>query len=318
MNNFADKLIEKINSKNSILLAGLDPRINKIPDCYKIESSKISKNNDEFIYNTLVSFYKDSIEACREYVPIVKPNIAFFEALGIPGIKALQTISKNIRANELLCLIDAKRGDIGSTAKAYSQAFLGKTSIDFSNNKICENLLIDSDAITINPYLGFDTITPFLEDVELEGKGIFILIKTSNPGSADIQNLKLESGITVAEHIAKEIYKIGEKFIGKNGASSIGVVIGATYPKEAIKFRELMPNIPFLIPGFGAQGGSAEDATASFVSKQSIGIVNSSRAIFQSFSSKTISRKEVISEIQNHSKKFKEQLNQALNNANRK
>ncbi|MCL4133253.1 UNVERIFIED_CONTAM: hypothetical protein GTU68_045080 [Idotea baltica] len=303
MNNFADKLIEKINSKNSILLAGLDPRINEIPDCYKIESTKISKNNDELIYNTLVSFYKDSIEACRDYVPIIKPNIAFFEALGIPGLKALKTVSKIIKEQDILCLIDAKRGDIGSTAKAYSQAFLGKTLID---------------AITINPYLGFDTITPFLENLELEGKGIFVLVKTSNPGSADIQNLKLESGITVAEHIAKEISEIGKKFIGKSGASSIGVVIGATYPEEALKFRELMPNIPFLIPGFGAQGGSAEDATASFVSNQSVGIVNSSRGIFQSFSSKSINRKEVISEIRNYSIKFKEQLNQALNNANRK
>ncbi|MCL4118154.1 UNVERIFIED_CONTAM: hypothetical protein GTU68_028119 [Idotea baltica] len=297
--NFADKLNQKIKENNSCLLAGFDPRLDLIPNCIIEVAEKKSKDNQELTYNTLVDFYELSLKTLSKSIAAVKPNIAFFEALGETGLKAFETICKLIKEHDLPLIIDAKRGDIGSTAKAYSKAFLSK---DF----------YDADALTVNPYLGFDTIEPYLEECKEFNKGIFILVKTSNPGSGLIQNSITGSGKTVSQELATWVFENGQNFTGDSGLSSIGAVVGATYPEQATELRKIMKNNFFLIPGLGAQGGTGQDAVAGFNNAGQGAIVNASRGIFSSFPSLDISLEQVKSELKENVSKFNQELNSAL------
>jgi orotidine-5'-phosphate decarboxylase len=204
-------------------------------------------------------------------VAIVKPQIAFFERLGWRGMRALDGVVAAARERDLLVLLDAKRSDIGSTARGYAEAYLGSGAV------------LAVDALTVNPYLGLDTLEPFVKAAGEAGAGVFVLVKTSNPGSEDLQDLSV-GGSPLYERVAESLAGIAERMTGpETGWSSLGAVVGATYPELHQRIRELLPRALFLVPGYGAQGGGASDAVAGFVAgpagRLEGGLVNSSRGI---------------------------------------
>ena len=253
---FADRLTEVSRAKKSVAILGLDPQLDTpagpgIPEGYSV-----------------TSFCCELIEACERSIVAVKPQLAFFEARGLDGMRALTEVIRFARGRRLLTIADAKRGDIGTTSAAYAQAFLGDG--DFG-----------CDAVTVNPYLGTDTITPFFKGIRA-GFGILVLVKNSNPSSGEFQDLQA-SGKPLWESIAARVRGWGDDFIGSSGLSSIGAVVGATYPAHLKKAREQMPAAIILVPGYGTQGGSAKDAVAAARPDGSGFIVNSSRGLMYAY-----------------------------------
>ncbi len=266
---FADQLIQRIRSLGHPLCVGLDPHLDRLPELFRCGSMSPS---DPQTGEAVEAFLAAILEQVAGRVAIVKPQIAFFEQLGWRGLRVLENIVLKARQHDLLVLLDAKRGDIGSTARGYADAYLGVQPA------------IECDAITLNPYLGRDTLAPFLECAHQHKRGLFLLVKTSNPGSGDFQDRRLESGLTVFEAVAESLSESSQGLRGSTtGWSSLGVVVGATYPGQSERIRELLPNALFLVPGYGAQGGSAEAALRGFVRGAGGilegGIVNSSRGI---------------------------------------
>jgi orotidine-5'-phosphate decarboxylase len=253
---FADRLVEVSRAKKSVAILGVDPQLDSaeapgVPAGY-----------------TLAKFCCEIIEACEKSIVAVKPQLAFFEARGIDGMRALAEVLRFARGRGLITIADAKRGDIGSTSAAYAEAFLGEG--DFA-----------ADAITINPYLGADAIMPFVSRIRT-GHGVLVLVKNSNPSSGEFQDLEA-SGKPLWESVAGRVRGWGDDFIGKSGFSSIGAVVGATYPKHLKRARELMPNALILVPGYGTQGGTAQDAAMAARGDGSGIMVNSSRGLMYAF-----------------------------------
>lgn len=244
MKNAMDKLISKIKETNNPTVMGLDPRYDMVPDSIR---SKYTKDV-EGACSAILEFNKGLIDSVYDIIPAVKPQIAFYEMFGIDGIKVLNETCKYAKGKGMYVIIDAKRGDIGSTAEGYSNAFLGKTLI--GNEKVS---MYDVDFVTVNPYLGIDGVKPFIEDCKEYGKGIFVLVKTSNKSSGELQDLKLENGMTIYEKVANLVSTWGEELVGQYGYSSVGAVVGATYPIQIKELRKIMPKTFFLIPGYGAQ-----------------------------------------------------------------
>ena len=212
-------------------------------------------------------------------MPAVKVQIAFYEQYGAPGIEAFQKTLEYARAAGLLAVADAKRGDIGSTSRAYAAAFLGRAEVFGQSLPV-----FDADALTINAYLGSDGVRPFLEEARARGKGVFVLVKTSNPSSGELQDLEVEGrppgrGKRLYELLAERVEVWGRELIGAHGYSSLGAVVGATYPREAAALRRLMPRTLFLVPGYGSQGGKAEDALPCFNPDGQGAIVHSARQV---------------------------------------
>ena len=255
MENAIDNLIEKIKEKNNPTVIGLDPRYEMIPECIRNKYSK----DLEGAANAALEFNKALIDEVSEIIPAVKPQIAFYEMLGIPGIKAFNETCKYAKQKGMIVIADMKRGDIGTTAEAYSKAAIGKTTIGE-----VEQGIFDVEFVTVNPYLGTDGIKPFVEDCKKYGKGIFVLVKTSNKSSGELQDLVTEDGEKIYVKVAKLVNEWGKDLIGKYGYSSISAVVGATYPRELEELRKVMPSAYFLIPGYGAQGGKAEDIALGF------------------------------------------------------
>ena len=244
MQNAMDILIEKIKETNNPTVMGLDPRYEMIPEFIRNKYEK----NIEGACKAILEFNKGLIDSVEGIIPAVKPQVAFYEMFGIEGIKVFNETCKYAKQKNMIVIADAKRGDIGSTAEGYSNAFLGKTPI--GDEKIS---IYDVDFITVNPYLGIDGVKPFIDDCKEYGKGIFILVKTSNKSSGELQDLKLEDGKTVYEKVANLVDTWGEELKGEYGYSSVGAVVGATYPIQIKELREIMPKTFFLIPGYGAQ-----------------------------------------------------------------
>ncbi len=253
-----DKLIEKIIELKNPTVVGLDPKLEYIPEFIK---EKYDNVPDMFL-----EFNKAIIDEIYDIVPSVKPQIAMYEQYGVEGMKCYKTTIEYAKSKGLIIIGDIKRGDIASTAKSYSVGHLGKEQFA-------------TDFITVNPYMGYDSIQPYEEEMKKYERGLFLLVKTSNPSSSDLQNLKLEDGRYLYEQMAELTSQWGEKFIGNYGYSSIGAVVGATQKKEIEHIRKLVPNVFFLVPGYGAQGGCAEDLVSCFDEKGLGAIVNSSRGI---------------------------------------
>lgn len=273
MKHFSDKLIGQIEKKESHICVGLDPRLEQIPRYLKrIALRKYGKTLDS-VGATLFYFNKKIIDTVKGHVPIVKPQIAFYECYGIAGMKAFVSTLQYAKKRGLLVLCDGKRNDIASTAKAYAQGHLG--SVDFFGKQVKG---FDADALTVTPYLGSDGILPFIEECNKHNKGIFTLVKTSNKSSDEIQNLKVGKKL-MYEHVASLVHKWGKQSVGERGYSNVGAVVGATFPKEAKKLRKIMPKTIFLVPGYGAQGGSAKDVLPCFNKDKLGAIINSSRGI---------------------------------------
>ncbi|MEN8907119.1 MAG: orotidine-5'-phosphate decarboxylase, partial [Clostridiales bacterium] len=221
------------------------------------------------------------IDYIYDIVPVVKPQLAYYEMYGIDGMKAFQETVDYAKSKGLLVIADGKRNDIGSTSKAYSDAFLGRVSLE-NNKKIP---IYDVDCLTVNPYLGIDGIRPFIDDCIEYNKGIFVLLKTSNKSSGQLQDIETKSGKKNYELIAELIDSWGQETIGQNNYSSIGAVVGATYPNEAKALRKILKNAYILVPGYGFQGGSAKDVVESFNNDGLGAIVNASRSIMCAYKS---------------------------------
>ena len=275
MKNAMDKLINRIKETNNPTVMGLDPRYDMIPESIRTKYSE----DIEGACKAILEFNKELIDSVYDIVPAVKPQIAFYEMFGAEGIKVFNETCKYAKQKGMIIIADVKRGDIGSTAAGYSNAYLGKTPI--GQEKVS---IYDVDFVTVNPYLGIDGVKPFIDDCKEYGKGIFILVKTSNKSSGELQDLKLENSTTIYEKVAELVNSWGEELVGEYGYSSVGAVVGATYPIQIKELREIMPKTYFLIPGYGAQGGKAEDIALGF--KDGIGgIVNASRSLMAAYKS---------------------------------
>lgn len=274
--NAIDRLINKIKETNNPTVIGLDPRYELLPKCV------LEKYPDtlEGVSQAIVEYNKALIDETYDVIPAVKPQIAFYEMFGIPGIKAFEETCKYAKQKEMLVIADIKRGDIGSTAQGYSNAYLGKTKIGEK-----EESIFDVDFVTVNPYMGTDCVKPFIEDCKKYDKGIFILVKTSNPSSGELQDVKLENGEEVYVKVAKLVEEWGKELRGEYGYSSMAAVVGATYPKQLKEIRKIAPHTYFLIPGYGAQGGKAEDIALGFDKNGLGGIVNASRSLMCAYKS---------------------------------
>lgn len=269
-----DRLIEKIIQTQNPTVAGLDPKLDYIPEFILNECFSKYGETLQGAAEALLQFNKGLIDELCTIVPAVKPQYAYYEMYGWPGVKALESTIAYAKEKGMFVIGDGKRNDIGTTMQAYSSAHLGKINVG-SN---CYSPF-NADALTVNGYLGSDGILPLLQDCEKEDKGIFVLVKTSNPSSGQLQDLELASGEKIYEKIGNMCECWGQNLRGKYGYSAVGAVVGATYPQQLCDLRSKMPHTFFLVPGYGAQGGAAKDVAPAFDEKGLGAIVNSSRGI---------------------------------------
>jgi len=271
---FIDRLIAAIRKYGNPAVAGLDPKLEYIPSC--IREKAFSEHGKGFAgaAEAILEFNKRLIDALCDIVPAVKPQLAYYEMYGVDGIRAFAETCRYARTRGMIVIADGKRNDIGSTARAYSDAYLGKTEIDDAALSA-----FDTDALTVNPYLGIDGVQPFIDECAASGKGIFVLVKTSNKSSGQIQDLITMDGKHVYEKVAGLVDEWSMAAMGENGYSSIGAVVGATYPEQTCVLRKIMKRSYFLVPGYGAQGGTARDAACAFNDDGLGAIVNASRSI---------------------------------------
>ena len=251
--NFADRLAEAVTRKRSQLVVGLDPRLDLLP----MELRGEAVLGRAAAASSVARFCRGIVDAVGPYVVAVKPQSAFFEALGADGFRALEEICDYARSVGLLVVVDAKRGDIGSTSRAYAEAFLEPRDVGSPL----------ADAMTASPYLGLDSVEPFLAACRRHGAGVFFLVRTSNAGAADVQDLAMSDGNPLWHHVAHLVREWGEPLVGESGMSSVGAVVGATHPRAVSEARRLLPHSPMLLPGVGAQGATPADVARAFTGR---------------------------------------------------
>ena len=271
--NLIDVLIRNILMTKNPSVIGLDPDIKHIPTCYK-NINNATNNPLEDVANVIVRFNCDIIDTICDIIPAVKPQMAFYEKYGSSGVVAFEETVRYAKSKGVAVIEDAKRNDIGNTAKAYADGHLG--SVELLDGSFAPSF--DADFLTVTPFLGRESLYPFVDVCKRFDKGIFVLVKTSNPGSGEIQDA-ISGDMTVSQNIAEFLRENSEVCIGEYGYSSIGAVVGATYPNEATVLRNLMPRNYFLVPGYGAQGGEAGDIIPCFNPDGLGAIVNSSRGL---------------------------------------
>ncbi len=270
------KLIDEIVKKDAPIVVGLDPMLSYVPSFLLEERVDRLGETPTCAADAIWEYNKRIIDAICDLVPAVKPQIAMYEQFGISGLEAYNNTVNYAKEKGLIVIADVKRGDIGSTSAAYATAHLGKIKIMNS-----EHSLFRSDFATVNPYLGTDGVKPFVDVCNENDKGIFVLVKTSNPSSGEFQD-KLIDGRPLYEHVAEKVVEWGS--VSMDGDySNVGAVVGATYPEQGERLRKLMPNTYILVPGYGAQGGKGKDLKV-FFNKDGLGaIVNSSRGIIAAY-----------------------------------
>ena len=266
---FADRIAEAVERKRSQVVVGLDPVLDQLP----VELRGETVLGREHAASACARFCCGIIDAVAPYAVGVKPQSAFFEALGADGMRALEDVCEYARTAELLVIADAKRGDIGSTARAYAAAFVEPRG----------EAPPLADAVTVNPYLGRDALEPFLAACRRDGAGLFCLVKTSNAGGADVQDVRLSDGTVLWQHVAGLVGEWGEDLVGAGGLSAVGAVVGATFPQEVAEARRLLPQAVLLLPGVGAQGGKPSDLAAAFTSGPASALVSASRSIIYAY-----------------------------------
>ena len=275
-----EKLIAAIENKNAPIVVGLDPMLKYIPEHILKESFDRFGETQEGAAEAFLLFNKKIIDAVCDLVPAVKPQSAMYEQLGTAGEKCYAETIKYAHAHGLIVIGDIKRADIGSTSEAYAVGHLGEITIGTKRYRG-----FDEDMATVNPYLGTDGVKPFMEVCERSDRGIFVLVKTSNPSSGEFQNRKLDSGKTLYVEVGIKVAEWGSSLM-KGDYSEVGAVVGATYPEAGMKMRSLMPHTYILVPGYGAQGGKGADLV-HFFNKDGLGaIVNSSRGIIAAYQNK--------------------------------
>ena len=266
---FADRLADAVERKRTQIVVGLDPVLDMLP----VELRGEAAAGRAAAASAVERFCAGIVDAVAPYVVAVKPQVAFFEALGSDGWRALERVSAYAREAGLLVIADAKRGDVGSTARAYATAFLepreGEPAL--------------ADALTVSPFLGRDSLDPFFAACRREGAGIFVLVRTSNPGAAELQDASLSDGRPLWRQLAELVDQWGEDLVGARGLSSVGAVVGATVPRIVGEARRQMPRAIILLPGVGAQGATPADVARAFTSGPSSALVNASRSVMYAF-----------------------------------
>ncbi len=272
-----DRLIEKIRKTNAPIVVGLDPMLSYVPEQIRRAAFEQFGETPEGAAEAVWQYNKGIVDAVYDLIPAVKPQIAMYEQFGIEGLKAFQKTVDYCHEKGLVVIGDVKRGDIGSTSAAYATGHLGKVQIGSKSYAA-----FDEDFATVNPYLGTDGIQPFVDVCKEEKKGIFILVKTSNPSSGEFQD-RLIDGRALYEYVGEKVTEWGADCIGASGYSAVGAVVGATYPEQGKVLRKLMPKSFILVPGYGAQGGQGKDLV-HFFNEDGLGaIVNSSRGIIAAY-----------------------------------
>lgn len=273
-----DSLIDKIKDRQNPTVAGFDPDFEKIPLFIKNAAIREHGSGLEAAAAAIFEFNKGLIDALCDIVPAVKPQCAYYEKYGWQGMRALSQTIDYAKKKGLFVITDGKRNDIGTTMEAYACAHLGAVNID---GKEVEPF--GADALTVNGYLGTDGIAPLIKICKEKNKGIFVLVKTSNPSSGELQDKRLEDGQAIYEYIGTLCEKWGEGLMGAYGYSGVGAVVGATYPQQLTRLRQKLPHTFFLVPGYGAQGGGAADVAGGFDENGLGAIVNASRSIMYAY-----------------------------------
>ena len=271
-----NKLIAKIQKTKAPIVVGLDPMLSYIPEHIQKKAFEEYGETLEGAAEAIWRFNKEIVDKTYDLIPAVKPQIAMYEQFGIEGLKAYKKTIDYCKSKDLVVIGDIKRGDIGSTSAAYAVGHLGKVQVGSK----CY-VPFDEDFATVNPYLGSDGVKPFIEVCQEEGKGIFVLVKTSNPSSGEFQD-QLVDGRPLYELVGEKVAQWGEEHMG-DSYSYVGAVVGATYPEMGAVLRKLMPKTFILVPGYGAQGGQGKDLV-HFFNEDGLGaIVNSSRGIIAAY-----------------------------------
>ncbi|MBN2899134.1 MAG: orotidine-5'-phosphate decarboxylase [Clostridia bacterium] len=281
-----NQLIEGIIAKKSPIVVGLDPRMEQLPEEIIKTYEDQGCSPYDIVKNSLIEFNKGIIDSVKDLVPAVKPQVAFYEQYGLAGMEAYAETCRYAKASGLYVIADVKRGDIGSTSKAYSLGHLGK--VLYKESKLND---FEADSVTVNPYLGDDCLGEFVDEIKAYDKGMFVLVKTSNKSSEQLQNLSVE-GKKIYEIVGEMVNDWCQKTIGSKNYSPVGAVVGATYPSEMDTLRKVMPNAYFLVPGYGAQGGGGKDVVNAFNADGLGAIVNSSRGIIFAYKNSGLPYKE--------------------------
>jgi len=276
-----DRLIKSIQDMGAPIVVGLDPRLDQIPEYIKNAHFAEHGRTPQAVAEIFFAFNKKIIDAIHDIVPAVKPQIAMYEQFGGAGLECYFRTIEYAQAKRMFVIGDVKRSDIASTAEAYSEAHLGRLSIDGESREVKT-----ANFITLSPYMGYDNIEPYLENVRKYDKGLFVLVKTSNKSSRDIQDVMMADGKPLYTHVGALVSEWGKPLIGETGYSAIGAVVGATHPEEALALRKALPHTFFLVPGYGAQGGSGKDLAGLWDGDKYGAIVNSSRGITGAYLSK--------------------------------
>ena len=281
-----DRLIEKIAEMKNPTVVGLDPKLDYVPEYIKAEAFEKHGKTLEAAAEAILTFNKMIIDEIHDVVPAIKPQAAYYEMYGWQGVKTLKETIDYAKSKGMFVITDGKRNDIGATMEAYAAAHLGVTAVDGE-----EIEAFGADALTVNGYLGTDGISPLLNICKARDKGIFVLVKTSNKSSGELQDRKIEDK-TVYAVMGEMCEKWGNDNIGKYGYSAVGAVVGATYPQQLEEMRNQLPHTFFLVPGYGAQGGGAAGIAKAF-DKNGLGaIVNSSRAVMCAYKTEGCDEKD--------------------------
>jgi len=282
-----DRLIANIKEKQNPTVAGLDPKLDYIPDHIRSAAFEKYGKNLEGAAAALLEFNKGLIDALCDIVPAVKPQAAYYEMYGWYGVRTLAETIAYAKEKGMFVITDAKRNDIGTTMEAYAKAHIGCTDIEGEKVQA-----FSSDALTVNGYLGTDGIKPLLEICKNDDKGIFVLVKTSNPSSGELQDRVLDDGMTVYRTMGTMCEKWGSDAMGDFGYSAVGAVVGATYTEQLAELRKALPHTFFLVPGYGAQGGGAKDVAPAFDKNGRGAVINSSRGIMCAWKKEGCDEKE--------------------------
>jgi orotidine-5'-phosphate decarboxylase len=269
---FSDRLAAAVRAKGT-LCVGIDPRWESLPKAIRLKYAHLPATDETRVPQAFTEFSFRVLELVEPYCGVVKPQAAFFELFGAPGMKAMQQVLQRAKEMGFVTILDAKRGDIASTATAYAEAAFGGYTVEGQTVPVW-----NADSLTVNPYLGRDAVEPFLAAAKKDARGIFVLVRTSNAGAGLFQDL-LANGKPVYRHVADSVSHWNAATIGDCGFGDVGAVVGATHPKELAELRAAMPQVWLLVPGYGAQGGTAADVKSAYNSNGLGAIVNSSRGI---------------------------------------
>lgn len=302
-----NSLIEKIVEKKNPTVAGLDPKLEYVPQYIREKYYAQYGKTFEAAAEALYEFNTGLIDALCDIVPAVKPQMAYYEMYGWQGVRTFDRTVKYARSRGLYVITDGKRNDIGATMESYAAGHLGLTDIDGEKLEA-----FGADALTVNGYLGTDGIKPLLKVCSEQDKGIFVLVKTSNPSSGELQDLKLEDGESVYSRMASMCDEWGKELPGKYGFTGVGAVVGATYPEQLAELRAAHPSIFFLVPGYGAQGGGAKGLIGAFNSDGLGAVVNSSRAIMCAYKKEGCDEHDYAGAARREALRMKDDINSVL------